>query len=194
MQKQNKILFTRLTFTLVFITQFSFAQMNVSGVTIPTSLNYAQANPMQFYGAGTRKFLWLDMYVGVIFLNEKSLTPNQIINSNKPMALRLHIISSLISRKRTIKAIEDGFDKTTNGNAVQYQDRIDKMISFFKSEIEPNDIIDLVYFPTQEIKIYKNETYLGSLYGLDFKQVLFGMWLSENAVDKKMRSELLNKT
>lgn len=170
----------------------SSAQIQISGVEIPPSIHYKNTEALQLYGAGLRKFLWIDMYVGVIYLKDKKLTPHQIIHSNEPMALRLHIISSLISKKRTIKAIKDGFDKATKGNASQYQERIDQMIGFFKNEIQPNDIIDLVYKPSGEIRIYRNTNYLGSLNGLDFKQALFGMWLSENAVDKNMREAILN--
>lgn len=191
MQKKNILKVLIFTF-IVLMSQLVRAQIHSTGIEIPKTLNYIENEPLYLYGAGTRKILWLDMYVGVIFLNEKNLTPNQIIESRQPMAIRLHIISTLVSKKRIIKAIEDGFDKTTNGNLAQYKSRIDKMIGFFNEEIQPNDIIDLVCYPSGKIDIFRNSKLKGTLQGHDFKQALFGMWISENAVDKKMKSELLN--
>ena len=178
--------------TLFYLSVFSVkAQVVISGIEMPKDLTYIQAEPLELYGVGVRKFLWMDMYVGAIFLNEMQLKPNQIIEANKPMALRLHILSSLVSNKRIIKAIQEGFDNSTNGNLHKYQKRIDQMIGYFDEEIQPDDIIDLVYNTSGNTMIYRNKKQLGSINGLDFKQALFGVWLSDKAVDSNLKNELL---
>lgn len=182
----------QIAFILCFLMVLSTkAQVAISGIEMPKSLTYIKAEPLELFGVGTRDFLWMDMYVGGIYLAELTLKPNQIIDSNNSMALRLHILSSLVSNKRIIKSIKDGFNKSTNGRLVDYQDRIDQMIGFFDQDIRPNDILDLVYNATGHTKIYRNQVYLGSIEGLDFKQALFGIWISNNAVDTSLKEQLL---
>lgn len=184
----------RPTIVLFFLFIFSLknhAQVQISGIEIPLKLAHRQVQPMDLHGIGVRKFLWMDMYVGAVFLNQHQLSPTQIIQANAPMALRLHILSSLVSRKRIIKSIYDGFDKISDGNLPKYQQRIDRMISYFNQDVHPNDIIDLVYKTSGEIMIFRNNKHLGSIEGLDFKQALFSIWLSEKAVDKGLRDGLL---
>lgn len=167
------------------------AQIQVSGVNMPQKLTYIENEPLALFGTGARTFLWMDMYVGAIFLNESNLKANAIIEANESMALRLHILSSFVSNKRIIKAIQNGFNEATDGNLKAYEQRIDKMISFFNDDIKPNDIIDLVYKTSGHTSVYRNARLLGNIDGLDFKQALFAVWLSDKAVDQGFKKDLL---
>ena len=188
MLKANLIYSLILFLLISFSTQ---AQIQIAGIEIPQKLTYIENEPLDVFGIGVRDFLWIDMYVGAVYLNNLQLKPHQIVEVNQPMALRLHILSSLISNKRIIKSILDGFDKSTQGNLEDYKIRIDKMINFFNKEINPGDIIDLVYNASGQTQIYRNMKHLGSIDGLDFKKALFGIWLSESPANEGFKNDLL---
>lgn len=169
-----------------------YAQQKIAGIEVPKQLTYLSESDLDLYGVGVRKFLWMDMYVGAIFLSNEKERPKEIIESNENMGMRLHILSSLVSNKRIIKAIEDGFQKSTGGNLSKYQSRIDEMISFFEGEISPGDIIDMVYSKdNRTTQVFLNKHKLGEIDGLDFKRALFGVWLSNDPIDKSLKQQMI---
>jgi hypothetical protein len=176
---------------LLLVSNTLFAQREIAGIKVPQRLTYIKDSNLDLFGVGVRKFLWMDMYVGAVFLSDEKAKPKEIIQANENMGMRLHILSSLVSNKRIIKAIEDGFQKSTNGNLTEYQSRIDRMISFFDGEIAPGDVIDMVYTKNGVTQVFLNEKKLGEIKGLDFKKALFGVWLSNDPIDKSLKQQML---
>lgn len=187
---EKTILFIGIFFSISFANQVN-AQIDLSGTEIPSYLEINSKDTLQLFGAGAREILWLDVYLVVIYFNELDYNSEELIQANKTMGLRLYMKSSLVSKKRIKMAIERGFNKYTQGNYKKYKTRIEQMIDSFEEEIYKNDVIDLIYFPTEETRFYKNNQYLGTIQGADFKQALFGIWLSEHAVDKDLKEDLL---
>lgn len=168
-----------------------FCQRQIAGVEIPQTIEYINDFKLNLYGVGVRSFFWIDMYVGAIFLSNEKEHPKEIIETNENMGMRLHILSSLVSNKRMIKAIEEGFQKSTKGNLCSYQSRINEMIGFFEGEISPGDVIDMIYSNTGFTQVFLNQKKLGEIKGLDFKKALFGVWLSNDPIDKSLKQQMI---
>lgn len=171
-----------------------FSQRKIAGIEMPQDLSYINGSKLNLYGAGVRTFLWMDMYVGAIFLSNEKERPKEIIEANENMGMRLHILSSLVSNKRIIKAIEEGFQKSTKGNLSSYQSRINEMIGFFEGEISPGDVIDMVYSKNGVTQVYLNQKKCGEIKGLDFKKALFGVWLSNDPIDISLKEQMLRSS
>mgnify|MGYP006210921337 CR=1 FL=1 len=107
------------------------------------------------------------------------------------MAIKLHIVSGLISSEKLIAAVRDGFNKSTKGNTAPIQPQIDTMLGYFKDEITKDDVFDLVYLPAKGIVAYKNGEVRGTVKGKEFKEALFGIWLSSDPADKGLKDDLL---
>ena len=91
------------------------------------------------------------------------------------------------------KATREGFVKATGGNTAPIEAQIEKFISVFKEKINENDIYDLIYVPGKGVEVYKNDEYKSLTEGLAFKQALFGIWLSDKPVQKRLKEEMLGK-
>lgn len=177
---------------LVGLFQISSAQMKVGGISLPSTLTYNQTE-FELNGAGVRERFWISMYVSALYLEEKSQNPEAIMSADKPMAIRLHIVSKLITSKRMVDAVTDGFEKSLDGNTAPVQDRIDKLLGYFKEDIKKDDVFDLVYQPGKGITAYKNGEARGTVEGLDFKSALFGIWLSDDPADEDLKEKMLGK-
>lgn len=176
----------------VFSVGLSTAQTKVGEAVLPNTENFEDAS-LILNGAGVREKFWIDLYAAGLYLDEKSSDATAIISGDKPMALKLHIVSGLISSEKLIKAVKDGFDKSTKGNTAPIQPQIDTMLGYFKDEITKDDVFDLVYLPSKGIVAYKNGEVRGTVKGKDFKEALFGIWLSNDPADKNLKDELLGK-
>ena len=168
------------------------AQKKVGGIVLPATLEYSDET-LSLNGAGVREKFWIDLYSAGLYLDAESNNASQILSSKKPMALRLHIVSDLITSEKMVEAVTEGFEKSTNGNVASIQPEIDKILGFFKEDIRKNDIFDLVYVPNQGVTAYKNGKARGTVAGEEFKKALFGIWLSGRPADDDLKDDLLGK-
>ncbi|MFQ5335849.1 MAG: chalcone isomerase family protein [Flavobacteriales bacterium] len=169
------------------------AQMKIGDVTLPNTLKVDNTT-LLLNGGGIREKFWMDMYVGGLYLKEKSGNAAAITKADSPMAIRLHIVSGLISSSRMTDAVEEGFEKSTGGKTEPLRKRIDAFKAVFDKEpISVNDVYDIAYLPGTGVKIFKNKKEQALIKGLDFKQALWGIWLCDDPADEDLKEGMLGK-
>jgi len=164
----------------------------IGGINMPESLKRGQTQLM-LNGAGVREKFFMDLYVGGLYLREKSADPGAIIEANEPMAIRLHIVSSMITSKKMEKATREGFENATGGNIGPIKVQIEEFISVFKEEIKEGDIYDLIYVPGMGVQVSKNSEFKSTIEGLPFKKAMFGIWLSDKPAKKSLKKAMLGE-
>jgi hypothetical protein len=187
----KKILIT--LFITITCIVFVNAQQTVGGVTMPRKVMIGKT-VLNLNGAGVREKLWIDMYACGLYIIKKTNDENVIINNDEHTAIKIQIISSLITSKKMIAAVEDGFKKSTGGKTKPLRKRINQFKEVFsKEEIKQGDIYDIVYVPKKGTVIFKNGKLMPIIEGLDFKIALIGIWLGNEPADKELKKNLLNK-
>ncbi len=161
----------------------------IGSVDMPDSLQ----NGLMLNGAGIRSKFFFDLYVGGLYLKNKSSDALHVINSDEPMAIKLHITSSLITSEKMTNATLEGFENSTHENMEPIKAKIDKFIDVFKEEIKDGDIYDFIYLPKDGVKIYKNSKLITTIKGLKFKKALFGIWLCDKPAQESLKEKMLGK-
>ncbi|UCF03589.1 MAG: chalcone isomerase family protein [Deltaproteobacteria bacterium] len=164
----------------------------IGGINMPESLKTGQTTLM-LNGAGVRKKFFVDVYVGGLYLREKTQDPKAIIAADEPMAIRLHIVSSMVTSKKMEKAWREGFEKATGGNIEPIKFQIEELISVFREEIKENDSYDMIYVPGKGVQVFKNNESRPTIGGLPFKKALFGIWLSDKPAQKSLKKAMLGQ-
>lgn len=144
-------------------------------------------------GQGSRDKFFIDLYVGGLYLQEKSSDFNMIINSNKIMNIRLHIVSSLITSKKMEDGTREGFTKSTSGNTEAIKEKIETFLAVFMEEIKENDVYDFLYIPSTGVQIYKNNELKKTIAGLEFKKALYGIWLGKDPAQNSLKENMLGE-
>ncbi|MEJ2363353.1 MAG: chalcone isomerase family protein [Deltaproteobacteria bacterium] len=180
-----------LVLTLVIMSPVSNAR-EIEGVNIPEHLEVAKGK-LILNGAGVRSKFFLDLYVGGLYLQSKSNNPKEIIEGDEPMAISLHIISSLINSEKMENGTRKGFENATKGNTEPIKSQIEEFISVFKEKIEKNAIFELIYLPGKGLEVYKNGEFKCRIEGVAFKQALFGIWLGDKPAQESLKEEMLGK-
>lgn len=144
-------------------------------------------------GQGARTKFFLSLYEAGLYLREKKTDAAAIVAADKPMALRLHITSSMITSEKMEKATKEGFSKSTGGNTQPIGEEIDRFIAVFREEIKEGDIYDMAYRPGGGVTVLKNDVMAAVIPGLSFKKALFGIWLSPDPVQESLKKSLLGK-
>ncbi len=216
MRKNILIVITGITLLLNNLS----AQITVSGVKVPAKLGFG-GTVRELNGAGTRVKYMMHVYVGALYLKEKSKDPKVIINADKPMSVRLQIISSLLTNEAMVRYIREGFYRSLDGKVAPFKEHLDLICEVFSSEpTKVGDVYDIHYTPgigvsaskngkpfeftklhkngqikNDNIKLLKDikrtKDGYDALPGLDFKKALFGIWLSDDPVDEDLKDAML---
>lgn len=169
----------------------SDAQTTINGVTLPASVKNG-ATELVLNGGGIRKKLFFKLYTAGLYVQAKTKSATDVVNSDKPVAFRLTITSGVINSGNMSEAIQEGFGKSLKGNTAPLQAKIDQLVNTFKSEeIKEGDTFELFYVPGEGVKASKNGKLKATIPGLDFKKALFGIWLSDDPVDADLKTGLI---
>ncbi len=144
-------------------------------------------------GSGVREKYFLDLYTAGLYLTQPTNQPATIIDADTPMAIRIVITSKLVSQKKLVESLEEGFQNFTQGNTKPIRTEIQKFRQCFTDEITRGDVFDLVYFPSSGVVVLKNGKRKGTIAGHAFKRALFGIWLCDRPADANLKLALLGQ-
>jgi hypothetical protein len=143
-------------------------------------------------GSGVRKKAFISLYRCALYLDKTSQDAAAIVSSEAAMAIRIVIESGFISSKKMQTALTEGFKRSTGGDTLAIDDDIALFTGGFSEEIVKQDTFDLVYQPDNGVEVIKNGESKVNVGGLAFKQALFGIWLSDDPVQKSLKKALLS--
>jgi hypothetical protein len=181
-----------LTLCIALTAIFVSAQKTVGDVKVDAKLAVEGQN-LTLNGAGVREKMFMDMYVGSLYVTKKATDGNAISGANEAMAIKLNIVSGLISSEKMTTAITEGFENSTGKKTAPLKAKIDKFKGFFKEKINKKDVFVIVYVPGEGVSVLKNGTKKGTIDGLDFKKALFGIWLGNKPADDDLKEGMLGK-
>ncbi len=166
----------------------------VKGVTLPEQWRVGDT-VLALRGAGVRRKWLLSLYVAGLYLPPAlaAAGPDAVIAADAPMALRLVILSGLITPKKMEHAVREGFDRATGGRTGPLVERIEQFLAVFRAGVHKGDRFDLVYRPGQGVAVLRDGRRQRVIPGLDFKRALFGIWLSERPVQASLKRALLGQ-
>ena len=148
---------------------------------------------LKLNGAGYRKKTLISLYECGLYLQQGSRDAAAIIQANQPMAIRIRISSGFVSQSKLVDALNEGFRSATGGQTTAIDEQIQQFRSCFGDAINKNDVFVLVYVPQAGVVVLKNGQQKGVIPGLEFKQALFGIWLSDHSVDESLKSSMLGR-
>lgn len=194
--KAKKLLFF-LSLILLFQCSVITAQQSftVNGAVIPRTLEFKNKE-LSLNGVGQRSKMFTELYVQALYLSQLSQDPHFILDSDTEMAIRIQISSPLVTSKKLSKALEKGMEKSVGAQGIlKFSDKLLQLEALIgREETKKGDAFNLFYSPAETaILIYKNNQYEGKIDGFEFKKAFFGIWLSDNPVDKALKQELLGQ-
>lgn len=189
--RSTKLLsFSALLFGALMFIASSANAAKVAGVTLAETMTVADQS-LNLNGAGIRKKLFIKLYVGSLYTASGSGAASDIVNADEAMAIRLNMLSDLLTRKKMVDALNDGFKKSTGGDTSGIQSGIDQLIEVMPEKIKPGTQMTLAYEPGVGTHLMDGDQSISVIEGLEFKQALFGIWLSDKPAQKSLKKAML---
>lgn len=171
---------------------FAFGK-EVAGVKVEDKVT-VNGSELSLNGAGVRKKAFLNLYVGTLYVEEKTGDEKTVIDGEKPASVRLEIVSGMISNSAMREAVEEGFEaSTTDAEYAAIAERADAFVEVFAEEITKGDKFAFDYVPGEGVKAYKNDNLLITVEGADFKRALYGIWLGDKPADENLKKAMMGR-
>ena len=169
----------------------SFAA-ELSGVFVDDEIETANGQSLILNGIGLRGKLWFDIYVGSLYLTEKSQDVAEILSKPGPWRVQLDFVYTEVASENLLEAWREGFEKNQNSETLsKLQPQIEQFYTYFSSAVVTRDQFRFDYIPGLGTQISKNKQIMGLIPGEDFKNALLEIWLGNYPADKNLKRNML---
>ena len=167
-----------------------FLITTLSASDVPQTIEFEGSN-LILNGQGTRVVFFMKVYEGSLYLENKNSDADEIMNSNAPMALRIDDTSEMVTADAMKKALSEGLEKSTNNNTSHILDEREQLSSSFNSAVASGDFYEFIFVPEIGTHVLKNNELVELIPGFDFKKAFFGIFLSNNPIQKNLKKAML---
>jgi hypothetical protein len=181
-----------LLFSALIHTSIPATAASVSGVKIPDTLTAANGGPaLLLNGTGVREKLFLDIYIGALYLPAKSSDARAILSAPGPACVTMHFLYREVSREKIADAWEDGLAANHSATEMQaLRPQLDHFNVLF-STMHKGDVIRICYLPGTGTEVRINGERRGTVEGESFFHALLGIWLGTHPVSNALKRGML---
>lgn len=171
---------------------FSVQAKELAGVVVEDKITMSNGETLILNGMGLREKLWIDVYVGSLYLAKPVNNVAEVLSLPNALRIQMDFVYNEVSSKKLIKAWKKGFKKNQSEQKLKaLQSRIEQFYSFFEESAKKNDRYIIDYIPEQGASITKNDTLIGTIEGVDFKDAMIEIWLGNYPADKGLKKGML---
>lgn len=164
----------------------------LSGVFVDDRIETADGQTLVLNGIGLREKFWVDVYVGSLYLTEKSTDVARILSTPGPWRVQLDFVYKEVSRDKLLEAWREGFEGNQSAETLdKLRDRIERFYGLFDVSAVEGDQYAFDYSPTAGVRVSRNGEVLGTIEGEDFKTALLEIWLGNKPADKQLKKGML---
>ena len=176
---------------LLFVAPLAHSELT-AGIHIEEEITAENGEILQLNGVGLREKLWVDIYVGSLYLAEKNSNIAEILSTSTAYRLQIDFVYKEVAKQKLQNAWRDGFEKNQNKETMtQLKSRTELFYSYFETNAVKGDRYSLDYIPGTGTKITKNKKLKGIIPGVDFKNALLEIWLGNFPADSSLKKGLL---
>ena len=178
--------------SLLLTLTFSSHAKELAGVTVDDQIELSDGSQLVLNGMGLREKLWIDVYVGSLYLEKQANNVAAVLAQPGAMRIQIDVVYKEMAQKKMLQAWKAGFENNQSEKMMEVlHDRIETFYGFFTESAKKDDQYLIDYIPEQGTSISKNGQLLGSIEGADFKSAILEIWLGNAPVDKQLKRGML---
>ena len=164
----------------------------IDGVPIPDTVTVAD-RPLQLNGAGVRKKLFMDIYIGALYLPARTPDSSAILSDTGAASVLMHILYNELSKEKITTAWSDGMRANLSSEEMgSLQATLDTFNSLFKT-VHKGDIIRIDFIPAEGTEVRINNEWRGVVGDNTFFRALLKVWLGPEPVSASLKGAMLGK-
>jgi hypothetical protein len=166
------------------------AAANLAGVEVPDTATVANT-PLVLNGVGLRSKFFIKIYVGGLYIPQKSSDPAAIMAGTGPDRVLMHMIYA-VSKDQFADAWHDDFKNNNPDSYAALHDQIEQFIAWF-SDSKKDDVITMDYAPGTGTQVSWDGNLLGTIPGEAFHKALLNVYMGPNPPTSSLKEGMLGK-
>ena len=166
----------------------------VEGVKLADKVRLGDGGPeLVLNGAGLRTRVFFKVYVGALYLREKTASSQAVFADNGPKRVAMHMLRDLTA-DQLFSAFNDGLKANhAPADVVKFESQVKQLEGIFNAvkAAKSGDTILLDYVPGAGTRVVVNGNAKGIIAGDEFNRALLRIWLGDQPVDAALKKAML---
>lgn len=183
--------------TLVLILSLfstSVSALKLKGVEIPETVTQSGSQKtLVLNGAGVRSKFIFDIYVGALYLLERSENTVQIMKDPSYTRVMMHFLYNEIDQEKMHSAWREGFeDNLSDAEYAGLEEEIE-IFNLAFGDMVKDDVVVIDFLPDNTTRVEINGSQKVEIDSRAFQTALLSVWLGDSPVDKSLKSGMLGR-
>jgi hypothetical protein len=167
------------------------AALEIAGVRLPdtTAVNGQQ---LQLNGAGVRKKVFFKIYVGALYVEQKSHDGARLVAAEGPRQMLMHFLYKEVEKEKLVEAWREGFANNSASNLAALRERLDTFCGWWPS-MKAGERAVMTYVPGVGTKLEINGKEIGVVPGKDFADALLAVWVGAKPPTEDLKRGVLGQ-
>lgn len=175
---------------LVLALPLSAAEL--AGVKIADSATVGEQQ-LVLNGVGLREKVWVDVYVGALYLPAKTTETDKAIDPDGASRVEMHFVHDAPAEK-IIAAWDEGFENNNPKKDFEaVAERIKTFNGYFATDTKTGDVMVFDMVPGVGTTVTINGEVKGTIEGDDFARALRRVWLGPKPPSKDLRNGMMGR-
>ena len=176
--------------TILFLLPGSGLAIEVERVSLPDAVQM-ESRSLKLNGVGVRTKFFFDIYVAALYLEQRSSSADEIINSKTSKRLTMNFLYDEVSKEKLTDGWEVGFKKNQpEEKMLVLRERLDRFNTFFET-VHKGGRVGFDFISNGSTYVRINGSKVGIISGTDFQQALLAVWLGKKPADSGLKKSLL---
>ncbi|MGE5236141.1 MAG: chalcone isomerase family protein [Acidobacteriota bacterium] len=162
----------------------------LAGVTVPDSIT-VDGTKLVLNGLGLRKKAIFKVYVGALYLPQRSSDPAAIIALEAPKRMEMHFVRS-VGKDKIADAWREGFANNSAAKLPELQQRLDEFASKWV-DMKDGDAAAMTYVGGGVLKLEIQGKEVGVFQGKEFADAVFACWLGPKPPSEDLKKGVLGE-
>jgi hypothetical protein len=167
------------------------AAREYQGVKLPDTMAVG-GKTLDLNGAGLRKKFVVKVYVGALYLAEKSKDAKAVIAADQPKAVRMTFLRDL-TKDQVMDAFKEGFEKNSAKQANALMPKLAEAGKALPARLKEGSTMIVTYVPGKGSTLGMEGDAMATIEGKDFADALFRNWLGDAPADENLRDGMLGR-
>ncbi len=163
---------------------------DVAGVQVPDSVTVG-GKALLLNGAGLRSKLFIKVYVGALYLEQRSSDPAAIVAADAAWQVAMTFKRD-VDKASVLGAFKDGFENNSKADAPKLVPALARIDAVMK-DLKTGDVLVIAYAPGAGSTITAPGGGTVTIEGKPFADALLRNWLGEKPADGDLKSGMLGK-
>lgn len=163
----------------------------LAGVSLPDTIT-VNGTPLVLNGMGIRKKLWVKVYVGAIYAEQRSSDPAKIITPDTPKQMVMSFLYKEVEAAKLVEGWREGFANNSAAALPALQQRLDTFCALWPA-MKSGEKAVMTYIPGTGTEVEINGKVVGVIPGKDFSDALFAVWVGDKPPTPDFKDGVLGK-